>query len=280
MLKAKWLQLNNNKKNSLYVYESRPTATGRSKKRYIKKTRSDAPFTHGLDYLAKQLVEKRVLDQPAFRNIELMVEFRNCATHFYNEDPSFETRLFEIGAACVKNFVNVVRDWFQREVSEFNVQLMPLTFMEMPRVVGLEMLNAEEKSFIGFVDSLVDTDADPESRYSVAVNVDLKFTRSRSNDAVAVTETSDPSALLVHLTEEDIRLRYQWDYATLTSKCRERFPDFKVNRRYHEIRKGLVGDRRFSHMRYLDPENPKSSRKTFFDPNIMNEFDKHYQTRP
>ena len=109
LLKAKWLDLHSNKKQSLYIYENRSTRSGgRSAKKYIKKTRSRAPFTHGLGYLARQLVNKNILDPAVSQNIEIMLEFRDCATHFYNESRELDTRLYEIGAACVKNFVNVV----------------------------------------------------------------------------------------------------------------------------------------------------------------------------
>jgi hypothetical protein len=36
---------------------------------------------------------------------------------------------------------------------------------------------------------------------------------------------------------------------------------------------------KFGIYRYLDPGNPKSSKKPFFDPNIVTEFDKHYTRR-
>ena len=63
LLKAKWLNLHGNMKRSLYVYEYRSTSSGyKSKKRYIKKTRSGSPFTRELNYLAKQLVTKNVLN--------------------------------------------------------------------------------------------------------------------------------------------------------------------------------------------------------------------------
>ena len=276
LIKAKWLDLHKNKKRSLYVYEHRPTLSGRSAKKYIKRTRSNAPFTHELGYLAKQLVIKNTLDSAAFQNIEIMLEFRDCATHFYNETPDFYTRLYEIGAACVKNFVSAVNEWFQRDVAEFNLHLMPLTFMALPSDVQGSLLNTEESNFLAFVDSFDDLNTDPESPYSVSVNVELKFIRSKSKDAFPVHVTNDPSALPVKLTEEDIRERYPWDYATLTNRCKERYKGFKENQRYHEIRKGLATDERFGRLRFLDPGNTKSARKPFFNSNIIVELDKHY----
>lgn len=62
----------------------------------------------------------------------------------------------------------------------------------------------------------------------------------------------------------------------LTDRLRNRYDDFKENQQYHEIRKSLQGDERFGRIRYLDPGNPKSTTKPFFNPNIMFALDKYY----
>ena len=56
----------------------------------------------------------------------------------------------------------------------------------------------------------------------------------------------------------------------------DRCSNFKVNNEFHQIRKPLIQDPRYGHSRYLDPENPKSSKNDFHSPAILNEFDKHY----
>ena len=71
------------------------------------------------------------------------------------------------------------------------------------------------------------------------------------------------------MTEEQIREQYPWDYRKLTEECQSRYQDFKCNQKYHSIRKPLLGDERYSYTRRLDPENPKSSKKTFYNPNIL-----------
>ena len=280
LVKAKWLELHGHKKRSLYVYESRLTSTGkRSAKKFIKKTRTKAAFTHDLSYLAKQLQDRGLLDPATFKNIEIMLEFRDCAAHFYNDSPSFYNRLYEIAAACVKNFVNLARDWFNREVTEFNLHLMPLAHIALPTSVEGSLLNAEETNFIAFLDSMNQEEVDPESPYSVSINVDLRFTKSKSKDAFPVQVTKDPSALAVRMTEQNIREIYPWDYWTLTDRCKDRYQDFKINGQYHKVRKRLENDERYARLRLLDPENVDGLSKTFFNPNILAELDKHYAKR-
>ncbi len=55
--------------------------------------------------------------------------------------------------------------------------------------------------------------------------------------------------LTIRLTDEQIREKYPWDYREPTRRCRERYVDFKVNEKYHRIRKGLEGDQVYAYVR-------------------------------
>lgn len=280
LLKAKWLADNRNRPSSLYVSEARDNADGKkSKKRYVKRTVAGNPFTHSLSYLAKKLVEDGHLDSQAWGNIQMLLELRDSAVHFYNQSPAFRVRLQEIGAACAKNFATAVHEWFDRELSEFELHLMPLAFVDLPANMDGFLLNVEERNFLNFLDTMERPESDPDSPYSVTVNIELKFTRSKARDALATRITNDPNAPAVRLTEEQIREKYPWDYATLNLKCAGRYVDFKVNQKYHDIRIPLLVDPRFGAIRLLDPGNPRSQKKPFFNPNILNELDKHYTQR-
>ena len=217
------------------------------------------------------------LDSRAWENIQVLLELRDSAVHFYNQTPAFRVRLQEIGAACAKNFATAVNDWFDRELSEFELHLMPLAFVDLPSNMDGFLLNAEEKNFLSFLEELDKPHADPASPYSVTVNIEVKFTRSKAKDALTAQLTNDPNALAVCLTDEQIREKYPWDYQKLTKECAKRYSDFKQDKIYHTIRKGLLTDSRFGAIRFLDPGNPKSAKKPFFNPNILKELDKHYK---
>lgn len=277
LLKARWLALNEDKRQSLYVYKKGSSSSRRAASKIpVKRTRSKAPRTHSIDFLAKKLLESKNLDRSVFNNLQVMLEYRNCATHFVNESPAFYSRLFEVGAASVKNFVNAAEDWFQRDLSQFNLPVMPISLMSMPSNVDVALLNAEERNFLAFLESVDDADVDPESRYTVSLNVEFRFTKSKARDAFEVRMSNDPAALEVRLTQENIREKYPWDYDILTERCRQRFRDFKANQKYHDIRKRLEADEGLVRLRYLDPGNPRSAKKRLYNPNILKEFDVHY----
>jgi hypothetical protein len=271
LLKAKWLTEHNNDIRSLYVRKGKGT-----KRKRIKKTRAGNPFTYGLDYLAAKLVEQKMLDTNANKNLEAILELRNSVVHFYYRSPKFAEVLQELGTATVKNFVAAVKDWFDRDLSEFNFYLMPLSFMALPPETQVLVLNREERRFLDYLQGLRSENDDPAARYSVIVNVEVRFTRSKTSGALAVQVTNDPNAPAIRLTEEQIREKYPWDYKELTARCKKRYSDFKVTPKYHQLRQALYSNQKLVHVRYLDPENPKSGRKLFFNPNILQEFDKHY----
>lgn len=273
LLKAKWLKMNKNRLSSLYVRESK----GSKRPRY-KRTRSGSPVTHSLDFLAKKLAEQKVLNEACRKNLEALDELRNTSIHFYHRSPLLAERVQEIGMAAVKNFATAVQEWFNGDLSRFHFYLMPLSFVAVPPVAEAIELNQQEKNFLSYVRTLNDGDADPSAIYSVAINMEVRFVRSKSATATSVRLTNDPNALTVQLTEEQIRERYPWDYKELTNRCRERYSDFKVDKSYHKLRKSLEEDKRFAHERRLDPEKPRP-KKTFYAPTILNEFDKHYSRK-
>lgn len=281
LIKAKWLNENNNKIHSLYVKQPRQKKDGsKSKKLKIKRTRSGNPFTYSLDYLAKKLIEQGHLEQNALANIQALLELRDSSVHFYNSSRNFANKLQEIGAASVKNFVSLVEEWFERDLSEFNLYLMPLSFVNPPTQTKAVVLNKEEKNFLDYLGEL-ETEADEaDSKYVVTININVKFTRSKTDEAlnVRIVDSANSDAPEVRITEEDALEQYPWDYKTLTDKCKKRYPDFKLNNTYHKIRKSVCEEKKekLCKTRYLDPSNPKSSTKQFYKPEILREFDKHY----
>ena len=218
LLKAKWLHENGNKIQSLYVNEFGTNRDGsRSKRKTIKRTRSGTPFTHGLDYLAKLLVEQKHLDPIAKDNLDALLELRDTSVHFFHQSESrLAESLQEIGAASLKNFVLTVQEWFDRDLSEFNFFLMPLSFMELPRKAEAIVLNREERDFLRYVQQLQKKTKGSDSEYAVMINHEVKFTRSKAKGIPEVRVTNDPSAAEIRLTEEQIREQYPWDYLELT----------------------------------------------------------------
>jgi Protein of unknown function (DUF3644)/EC042_2821-lke REase len=280
LLKSKWLKENGNRVNSLYVYEQAIRRNGeKSKRKVIKQTRSGNPFTHSLDYLAKKLTEMKLLDNVVWKNIQVLSEVRDSSVHFYNRSADFSLSLQEVGTATLKNYVALIKDWFGENLSDYNFYLMPLSFIRVPSTTSAIVLSKEENNFIHYINSLEDEHSDFSEKFSVTVNIDVQFTRSKAKEAPNVRVTNNPDATEIRWTEEQIREKYPWDYQKLTNQCKERYKDFKVGKKYHDLRKGLLINEKYCKTRRLDPSNHNSAKKDFYSPNILGEFNQHYQPK-
>lgn len=280
LLKSRYLLINKNKMSSLYVYENKKNKDGsKSKKKIVKTTRSGNPFTHSIDYIAKKLIESGEMDEVVFKNIEALIELRDSSVHFYNYSLKFNIRIQEIGTATLRNYVSLYKKWYNKDLSKYNFYLMPLSFVSIDKVSDVLVLNNEEKNFFKYVDELEDYQSKKKSEYNIALNIDINFSKSKSKDAIKFALSNDTDAIKVKLTDEQLRERYPYDYRKLTDLCKERYTNFKENTEYHRIRKKYESDKRYSHIRLLDPEKPKSSKKIFYSSNILNALDKHYKTK-
>jgi hypothetical protein len=233
-------------------------------------------MTHSWDYLAEKLRQEKGLAENVCRNLEILGELRDSAVHFYYDSGEFEKRLHEIGAAAVTNFYAAARDWFSQNLRQLSLYFMPLAFVT-PQSVSAAPLTSEEKRVLRFISSQVASgEQESGSPYAVAVNLELRFVRSKVDTATPVRVTNDPDALPVYLSEQDILERWPWTYDQLTAQCRRRYSNFKADKRYHEVRKRLASKPAYAHERLLDPRNPSGSKKVFFSPTILQELDKHY----
>lgn len=276
LFKSKWLVEHGNKVSSLYVYEKKKLKNGvASRKETIKRTSSNAPFTHSVEHLAKKLYERHLIPAEVKTNLEFLQEFRNASVHFYLHSLESAQRLQELSMASVKNYTTLVQDWYGSALSDFDFFLMPLALLNPP-VEYQHDKSVEEQRFLKFLMKNGFSQGDPSGKFAVAINVDIKFTRTRDVRALAVRLTGDAEATKVSLSDDQLLEKYRYSYRELTDVCKTRYSDFIENKDYHDLRKRLAKDQRYGFMRLLDPKNPKSSKKELYAEAILGELDKHY----
>ena len=282
LLKARILQLANNRISAITKYEKRRNADGTFyRKQYQKKNRSGNPVSVGL-FEAWGLLENKYGDKlrPKLRkNLEFLVEIRDNAIHFFNKGFGIEKRVQELATANLKNYVNCVRQWFGVDFSEYNLFIMPLAFFRDFSKVDALKLNSQERKLISFLDEeLAKEKEDLSDDFNLAVRMDIQLQKVKGDaDTKVVITKGDPDAIPVTLSEQDIRNTYPWDYSNLSTRLKKRYKDFKMNAKYHQIRKVLERNEKYCKPRFLDPGNPKSQKKNFYNSNILQEFDQHYE---
>lgn len=276
LFKAKWLVEHGNKVSSLYVYEKKKLKDGRvGKKETIKRTSSDAPFTHSVEHLMKKLFEQHLIPVEVKTNLEFIQEFRNASVHFYFHSLESAQRLQELSMASVKNYTALVQDWFGSALSDFDFFLMPLVLLNPP-VAYQHDKSVEEQRFLEFLMKNGFSHGDPKGKFSVAINVDVKFTRTKDAKALAVCLTNETEATKVSLSDDQLLEKYKYTYRELTEISKSRYSDFVENQDYHNVRKQLAKDQRYGFVRMLDPKNPKSPKTERYSEAILGELDKHY----
>ena len=282
LLKARILQIDGNKITSIIKYERRQKADGAlSTKQYRKTNRSGNYSTISLfqayDLLKNEYGDK--IDELVRKNLDALVEVRDNSVHFLNKDFLLKKKIQELGTASLKNYMNLVIQWFGTDLSKYNFFIMPLSFIRDFHTAKNLSLCSHEKKLIKFVEKLQNNVNDDETKdFNLALEVDVQLKRAKSSSTAvtSVAISNDPTATSIKLSEEDIREKYPWDYTILTTRLKKRYTDFKINNQYHLLRKPLEAQKKYCNTRLLDPGNPSSSKKRFYNPNIIKEFDKHY----
>jgi hypothetical protein len=279
LLKAKWALDHGDALESLHVL-----VDGGSGNLIPKTNRSGNPLSHGVTYLAAKLLEdvNSGLETGCHDNILALVEIRDNAVHFVNKDIYIGRRVLEIGTASLRNYLLLATEWFQLDFSGFNFFLMPISFyhgFETAEPVTRANYPEQVQRLLTYLDSLSDVTPNEECKQHVALRLETKLIRGKDVASVSFRWTDDPSAPTLAVREEDILKNYPMTYDDLRKTMRRRYENFVENNVFHNLRKKLEEEKKYTIVRSLHPSNPKTSKQKFYNPNILQEFDKHYDRR-
>lgn len=281
LLKAKWLEDQGDDVTSLYIYDG-----DESVEVSPKTNRCGNPVTHSISYLALKLLEDENsgLEKPCYDNISALVEIRDNSAHFINKDLYFGRRILEIGTAALKNYVYLATEWFQLDLSRYNFFLMPISFyhgFESVEPANAALYPEQVKNLLNYLDSLSKQETECENipNQNVSLCLETRLVRGTKAEAAEFRWTDDPAAPSISLREEDVLKNYPLIYRELTNALKRRYSDFVENREYHRLRKSIETEKKFCLIRLLNPNNPSSTKQRFYNPNIFQEFDKHYTKR-
>ena len=283
LLKAQVLHLNSNKLSSIYKTELKTLKNGNtSTSKTTKKNRSGNAMSINL-FEAYHIITNEFglrVEKVVYENLLALTEIRDNSIHFINDDLTIAIKIQELGTAALQNYLHLVNEWFGNVLAKYNFYLMPISFFRDFQDASGTILNNSEKNVLKYIKKSEEKYDDTDfSDFNLTLRIDLKFQKVKSTTGLPVMITNDPSATLVQLSEEDISDKYPWNYDVLTTRCTKRYLDFKVNNKYHTLRKKFESDPRYTYQRLLDPSNPNSSKKAFYNPNIFKEFDQNYEKK-
>lgn len=275
LLKAYLLRTATYKIDILFVKENQMKKNGeKSTRKKNKLNRVGNPLTIGLFDTIKKLEEKGVKFSLTLKDsIESLVELRDNAIHFHNEK-EISKELQEIGFACIKNYMNIIKKWnLEIELSNYNFYLMPLAYVDS-QINSKSIITDEVNRYLDFVKCKVESNKNPNDEFTIAISIDIQFNKTNSFEGLPMQY--DSNGVQIALSEEDIRNRFPLDHKSLVDKAKLRYSDFKQGKKFNDIMKVIKSKSVLSHIRQLDPNNPKSQKKPYYNTNVWQEFDKHY----
>lgn len=278
LFKARLLKLNNYKLNSIYCYKPYINKDGSksTKKKVLDRNRSNNPKSISVFDAIKRLELQQELPSNLKDNVEALIELRDNAVHFINIG-SISKNVQELGFACIKNFIAIIRKWEPRKnLNKYNLYLMPLAYVDS-KIIASSSLTLETQNFINLVKSKMINAENNDDDFDIAIKIALKFQKGNSFDAIGVQHTKD--GLPVSLSEEEVRNRFPLTYGEVTKKARMRYSDFKQGQEFNRLMKGIKQNAKLYYERKLDTHNPKSQKKGFYSTNIWMELDKHYNKK-
>lgn len=283
LLKAKIIRENKGDLKSIYILVNKIGKKGNKLNTLTPElNRSKNPKTIGLPKcLSLCEVSPINLDQAVKENIFLLMEIRDTAIHFQHADLYLSKKVFEIGTASLKNYLTLITEWFNYDLSVYNFFLMPMTFFHEFEAIKSFSINSNKEQIENLLKYISEKEkqspSDESKDFNISLKLETKFVKSTSTESLLVNYSTDPDAIKINVQEEDALKNYPYDYAKLTAALRKRYTNFIENNSYHAIRKPLMKNKKYCKTRLLDPNNAKSPKKDWYSSEIFKEFDKHYK---
>ena len=277
LLKAKIITTNQNKLNSIFVIDKnlkKKDGTEYKKTKY-KKNRAGNEMT--IDIFTSLKIIK---DDTLKENIKLLVEMRDNAIHFYNESKYFEKKVLEIGTATLKSYVHCVNDWFNYDLAKYNFYLMPISFFHLSDVESFSINKEDQKhqNLLKYIAKMEkENPSDENKQHNISLVLETKFVRSKTNDAIKVKIDPDAKTSVKIDSEDQFKNKYPWSYKdNLIPELKESYTDFKQDKKFWNLKNELEKDKKYCGERYLDYKKKTGTKKKFYSPSILDEFDKYY----
>ena len=220
------------------------------------------------------LIKTEISDKNLIANLSLLLEIRDNAIHCFNKPKLLEKHYLEIIGATLSSFQTALMQWFSFDISSDDMFIIPIGF-NLPKEYDLtDVSTKEEKNILKYI-SEQRNHTDTTSDYDIALNIEVKFTKSKSEKAQDVRYSSDGLPIKID-TEEVFKRKYPLSYDELLNKLQNRYVDFKRNQKFYMLKKNLETDKKYAGVRYLDYYEQKGIKKTYYSTEIIKEFDKHY----
>lgn len=214
----------------------------------------------------------------------MKIEIRDNAIHYFNKSTLFEKRVMEIGTASLHNYMLCIKQWFERDLSQYNFFLMPLSFFHLNELEFhlFAGANAEIRRLLNYIHQIEGChDVEDENGFSVLLRYDIRFSRKSLPELPAVNiDPSNPNAIAIKVEEDSsFKTTHILMFEDLITELRGRYTNFKQNNTFYKILKDLRDERRYGtrycRKKYLRVDE-QGAFTYYYSKQIIREFDKYY----
>ena len=252
LLKAKILKDNSDELNSIYIYK---------KNGDLKKNRNGSPLT--IEIFGA--MNKLSLQRPIKENLNTLIEIRDSATHFYNDD-SLDYLLYTLGAACLKNYQRLVKEWFNKSLLKYNFYIMPLGFS--PKFKTLTMVDIDNKPKIisELLKSVSETktEIDESKGYYFTCEISAKVISARKiiedpDITVSIDPETENAAVIIR--NKYLVDQYPLTYREIQKKVKKSIPKYNY-KKFVKVMSAIKGNKKYSAYNFRDKKKEKEYEKT------------------
>lgn len=285
LFKSKILKDNKNNINQLYLVDNTLVLTKRGKSRknpVYKKNRCGNYNTIDI-FKAIEKINKQnpidSVDRVLKDNIEVLVEIRDNAIHYLNESPNLNKKVLEIGTATLRSYLTMIRVWFNYDLSRYNFYLMPLSFYHSFELESFSINDNQEqiKNLLSYIHKKEMLSPSDETKpHNISLILETKFVKSNTLNGLNLKYSEDAELSVKVDAEQMFANKYPLDYDILISKLKERYTDFKIDKKFWEIKRIIENDSKFCGVRFLDLKKQSGSKKKYYNTEVFKEFDSFY----
>jgi len=277
LLKAYILKINKYNLNSIYFLEPVKKKNGQNSTRKKPVLNNIGnPKTITISDALIRLTNQRRVSQNLVDSIESIIELRDNAVHFVNEK-SMAKEIQELGFACIKNYMSIIKRWeLEIDLTVYNFYLMPLAYIDS-KIYADTVITSESQNYIDFIKSKLKNKDTTDEEFDIAISIDINFKKTNSFEGLGFV--FDKDGVKINLSEEDVQKNFPLTHTDILKLCKLRYSDFKADKGFNQYMRTVKQNSKLHYMRKLDPKNPKSSKKPFYNTNIWQELDTHYNKK-
>jgi hypothetical protein len=234
LLKAKILKDAGDNLTALYI----PLSDGK-----YKCNRSGNPLTIDITKAISHLS----LDKPIIENLNLLIEIRDTAVHFYHTD-SLLYLVYTLGFASLKNYQRLIKDWFERSLLEYNFYILPIAFAYNFKTFSALDVEKEPTVISNILKSATETQASlttsSDFYFVCELGTEIKTAKKFVGEAdftTAIDTSATPDTLIV-IKHQSTLDKYPLTYKKLLERIKKQNSDIKNNHIDEVIRKHKLKD--------------------------------------